>query len=138
MEPTLPRGSVVWVDHAARAAEPGDVILIDGADSRIVHRVVHRAAIGDSTLIYHRGDLEGGIGIAVGSAVLGTVVAVVQPERSRVPALAEMPRGFQRRFRVTRLRCRVDAVLRRLAAALGLDRFPRFRALGRAVRDRLL
>jgi hypothetical protein len=138
MEPTLPAGSVVWVDHGSRAAEPGDVILIEGSQSPIIHRVVHHAGSGNSSLVYHRGDFEGGIGIAAGSAVLGTVVAVMRPERAPVLGLADLPSAFQRRFRIARLRCRADAFSRRLAAGFGLDRLPWFRSLGRAVRDRLL
>lgn len=138
MSPTLPDGTVVWVDYRLRSPEPGDVVLLQGANSLIVHRLVHRTGTGDSSLVYHRGDLEGGIGVATGSAVIGRIVAIMEPDRLPIPGLADLSPGFRQRFRLARFRCRAHAICHRTASRLGLDRIGWVRSLGRIVRQRLL
>jgi len=138
MSPTLPDGTVVWVDYRFRSPEPGDVVLLKGANSLIVHRIVHRTGTGASSMIYHRGDLEGGIGVTSDSAILGRVVAVMEPDRLPIPGLADLSPGFRQRFRLARFRCRAHAICHRTVSRLGLDRIGWICFLGRIVRQRLL
>jgi len=138
MEPTLPKGSIVWVDDDVSSIDTGDVVLIEGESTRIIHRLVHRTTGGGADRIYHRGDLEGGIGITTGSAIRGRVVAIMEPERAQIPRLRDLSVEFQRRFRSAEIRCRLHAICTSAATRLRLDRIGWIRSLGRVIRERLL
>ena len=138
MAPTIPAGSVVSASPRVEPVKPGDVVVIRGRTALIVHRVVHTASVFGQGLVYHRGDLEGGIGIARSESVAGHVVGIVKPVPAPVPAIAKLNRRFRLRFAAARLRCRTDARCRVVACSIGLDRFEVFRRFGRCFSSRLL
>jgi len=138
MEPTLLKGWTVWVDGDAQSATPGDVVLLEGTRGWIVHRVVWQSTSRGTGLLFHRGDFEGGIGISTRSAIRGRVIAVIEPDRSPIPPIADLPAGFRRRFRLAQIRCQVYSFCYLAAHHLGLDQGQVFRALGQAFRRLLL
>ena len=138
MAPTIPAGSVVFASQRVASVEPGDVVVIRGRTALIVHRVLHTAKVAGRDLVYHRGDLEGGIGVAALESVVGHVVTIVEPEPAPVPAVSDLDPPFRRRFSLARLRCRLDALCRVVGHAIGLDRIGILRRLGRIVSSRLL
>lgn len=138
MEPTLALDSVVLVTDDIDSAENGDVVLVDGSDLPIVHRLVHCSKIGNESLVYHRGDSGGGIGVASGAALQARVVAIMEPERRPVPRLTDLHADLQRGFRRARVRCRLHSLSRSFAFRLGLERVSWIRRLGRSLSSKLL
>jgi hypothetical protein len=120
MEPTLLQGWLVRINDAQGEAAPGAIVLLQGKRSLIVHRIVHRCVIAGSEMLFHRGDLEGGIGVARGTTILGRVMAVLEPEGMPIPTFTEMPRDFKRRFWWARTRCRAAAASWRAACFSGV------------------
>jgi len=117
MSPTLPLGTRVLVATAEPPTPPpavGDVVLLAAHPRPIIHRVVHVARAGDSHAVYHRGDAGGGIGVACGGTLLGTVVAVLEAAPGADHSVAAVPPRLLASFHRARRRAQLDALLRRL------------------------
>jgi hypothetical protein len=114
MEPTLCRGSLALVEPRTHLPGIGDVVAIRGRDQLIVHRVVHVAALRAGARIYHAGDAAGAVGRCSREALLGRVVAVVDPEKARAADLEHVSPTTRRRLRWARWRCRAEAAIRTL------------------------
>ncbi len=138
MEPTLKKGWTVWVDGDADHVSPGDVVILEGGCGWIVHRIIWRSILGETDLLFHRGDFEGGIGVSPWAAIRGRVVAIIEPDRAPIPPFSSLPTGFRRRFRWAQARCRVYSLCRSAALYLSLDQGREFRAVRRVFRKMLL
>ena len=138
MEPTLPKGSVVWATRDAGSAVMGDVVLLEGGIGWIVHRLVWRSTGGETDLLFHRGDFEGGIGVCPSAAIRGRVVAMIEPDRTSLRPFQDLSVGFRCRFRLAQARCGVYSFCFSVAHRLGLGQGRAIRAVGRVFRKILL
>lgn len=120
MRPTIPPGSRVRVVPLAERPVPGDVVVLEAAGKRTLHRVVHVVGDGDTGLVFHAGDAPGGTGLAPLRAVIGKAVAILEPAGLPFPDLARLPSDVKRRYAMRLARCRAWATARRMATALRL------------------
>lgn len=124
MEPTIPFGSRVRVVALTEPPVPGDVVVLEGAGSRTLHRVLHVVGAGETGLVFHAGDASGGTGLAPLRSVVGKAVAFLDPPDLPFPSLARLPRDAKRRYALRVARCRAWATVRRVARALRLTPSP--------------
>lgn len=118
MTPNLPAGTRVLVAiDLDRRAEPGDVVLFSG-EPPVLHRVLHVVRLRRRTVLFHRGDAGGGIGITDNTGLLGLAIAVLSPQPGPVPAVADLPLPAQDSY----CRARRLAILAAWALRLGLRR----------------
>ena len=136
MEPTLPVGSTVRVERLKAPPQHGDIVLIKGESRWIVHRVIH--ADRRSDLVFHGGDVGGGIGTCSKDAVLGLVTAVLSPETTTIPSVESLDIAIRRWLRFARWRCRFFTICRSAASMARIERLPLARPIGDAVRRLLL
>jgi len=137
MEPTVPRGSrAVVVRTGPDGLQVGDLALIEGAQGRILHRIVFRAKIGDLALVFHRGDVVGGgIGVIEEAAVAGRALALVTASGEE---WERIPDGSSWSMLISEVRCRVFCHTVRAARRFGRNRKTRGSPFSRLVRNLIL
>ena len=138
MEPTLPVHALVLVTDELDCVKNGEVVVLEGSTGPVVHRLIHRTSVGGDDLVYHRGDLGGGIGVAPATALRGRAVAILEPDRAPMPPLSGLAAGVRRSLRIARARCRLHAAIRATGFRLGLDRVSWLRSAGRFLQGLVL
>ena len=111
-------------------------MLIKGESRWIVHRIIH--ADQRSNLVFHGGDLGGGIGTCSEDAVLGLVTAVLDPETTTITGVESLDIAIRRWLALARWRCRLFSACRSAAQTARIEKLPLARPIGGAMRRLLL
>ena len=120
MQPVLPRGCRLRVEPLDPGAplRPGEIVVLRGALGLVVHRLVWlSSAAGDQHLV-HRGDAGGRLGVALKSALVGRVRAVLVPALP-LPTIEALGPEALLAFARAQRRARLFLILAGLRRALG-------------------
>lgn len=137
MTPSLDRGTKLKVEPAGGEILPGEIVLIltDGGEATVLHRVMHVFSAGGQELVIHQGDAPASIfATCPREAVIGRAAAYALAPSRPLPIPEPVQADARIRFHRRRRACAVFALGRRVASSLNVSENRVSRRLARVYR----